>query len=86
MRRSAEDAGMPHKPPTAAELLSESIRQLERLETCLPNAEYWNRVRRRAAALSMSLAIFLPDVQAVDDVISPPRPLRKLKVPKGTSR
>ena len=63
---------------SAAELLSESIRRLERLEECLPDVEYWNGVRRRAAALSMSLAIFLPDVQDLDRAIHPPRPSRKI--------
>jgi hypothetical protein len=63
---------------TAAELLSESIRRLERLETSLPDVEYWNGVRRRAAALSMSLAIFLPDVEDLDNTINPPRPSRRL--------
>jgi len=63
---------------TAAQLLSESIRRLERLEACLPDVEYWNGVRRRAAALSMSLAIFLPVVQDLDNTVQPPRLSRKL--------
>jgi len=68
---------------SAAELLSESIRRLERLEECLPDVEYWNGVRRRAAALSMSLAIFLPDAQDLDDAIQPAHPSRKLnRAPK----
>ena len=67
---------MVQKSPTAAELLSKAISELERLEKILPDADYWNRIRRRAAALAMSLQIFLPDVEDVDAAIKPPRSKR----------
>jgi len=54
------------KPRSAADNLSEAIRQLETLEHIVPDGKYWSRVRRRAAALAMSLAVFLPDVEDVD--------------------